>query len=74
VPGYRTYNLAKAKSLVKQLGGMNIQLGTINLPLANETDEALQSQWKRVPATGRRRRRVPGRELDGRGVQAVNGT
>jgi peptide/nickel transport system substrate-binding protein len=46
VPGYRTYDLAKAKSLVKQLGGgMNISLGTIALQLAQETDEALQSQW-----------------------------
>jgi peptide/nickel transport system substrate-binding protein len=45
VPGYRTYNLAKAKALVKQVGGLNISLGTIALQLAQETDEALQSQW-----------------------------
>jgi peptide/nickel transport system substrate-binding protein len=48
VPGYRTYNLAKAKALVKQLGGLTVQLGTINLLLANETDEALQAEWKQA--------------------------
>ena len=29
VPGYQAYDLAKAKALVKQLGGLTIQLGTI---------------------------------------------
>lgn len=51
VPGYRSYNLPKAKALVKQLGGMHITLGTINLLLANETDEALQSEWKQAGIT-----------------------
>jgi peptide/nickel transport system substrate-binding protein len=45
VPGYRTYDLSKAKALVKQIGGLNISLGTISLQLATETDEALQSEW-----------------------------
>jgi len=45
VPGYRTYDLAMAKSLVKSLGGMTINLGTISILTAQETTEALQTQW-----------------------------
>ena len=45
VPGYLTYDLAKAKALVKQLGGLTINLDTINVLVATETTEALQSQW-----------------------------
>ncbi len=45
VPGYRTYDLAKAKALVKQLGGLTINLGTINVLVAKETTEALQTEW-----------------------------
>jgi peptide/nickel transport system substrate-binding protein len=51
VSGYRTYDLAKAKALVKQLGGLNIQLATVSIPLATLTDEALQSQWKQAGIT-----------------------
>ena len=45
VPGYRTYNLAKAKALVKQLGGLSFQLGTINQLVDTEIDAALKSEW-----------------------------
>jgi peptide/nickel transport system substrate-binding protein len=45
VPGYRTYDLAKAKALVKELGGLKTQLGTINVLVAKQTTQALQSQW-----------------------------
>jgi peptide/nickel transport system substrate-binding protein len=45
VPGYRAYDLAKAKALVKQLGGLTVNLGTINVLVAKETTEALQTQW-----------------------------
>jgi peptide/nickel transport system substrate-binding protein len=45
VPGYRTYDLAKAKALVKSLGGLTISLGTISILTAQETTEALQTQW-----------------------------
>jgi peptide/nickel transport system substrate-binding protein len=45
VPGYRTYDLAKAKALVKELGGLNVDLGTINVLVAKQTTQALQSQW-----------------------------
>jgi peptide/nickel transport system substrate-binding protein len=45
IPGYRTYDLAKAKALVKQLGGLTVSLDTINVLVATQTTEALQSQW-----------------------------
>jgi peptide/nickel transport system substrate-binding protein len=46
VPGYIGYNLAKAKALVQQVGGMNITLYTITSPVAEALDEALQTQWQ----------------------------
>jgi peptide/nickel transport system substrate-binding protein len=45
VPGYRTYDLEKAKALVKELGGLTVDLGTINVLVAKQTTQALQSQW-----------------------------
>lgn len=48
VPGYITYNLAKAKQLVQEVGGLNIQLGTLNAPVANSLDEALQTMWQQA--------------------------
>jgi ABC-type transport system substrate-binding protein len=45
VEGYRTYDVEKAKALVKQLGGLNVDLGTINALVASQTIQALQSQW-----------------------------
>jgi peptide/nickel transport system substrate-binding protein len=46
VPGYLTYNLAKAKALVKQLGGLTVNLGTISVPTATEMDTALAAEWQ----------------------------
>lgn len=46
VPGYRTYNLAKAKALVKQLGGLSFSL--LSLGTAQLSDEALQSEWQQA--------------------------
>lgn len=51
VPGYRTYDLKKAKALVKQLGGLHIELGDLNLLLANEIETALQAQWAQAGIT-----------------------
>jgi peptide/nickel transport system substrate-binding protein len=45
VPGYPPYDLAKAKSLVKQIGGLTVSLGTIQNLVAQETTEALQTEW-----------------------------
>jgi peptide/nickel transport system substrate-binding protein len=45
VPGYITYDLAKAKALVKSLGGLSFTLGTISVPTATELNEAIQTEW-----------------------------
>jgi peptide/nickel transport system substrate-binding protein len=45
VPGYINYDLAKAKALVKQLGGINISLDTITAPTAVTLNEGLQQEW-----------------------------
>jgi peptide/nickel transport system substrate-binding protein len=45
VEGYKGYDLDKAKALVKQLGGLSVDLGTINVLVAKNTIQALQSQW-----------------------------
>jgi peptide/nickel transport system substrate-binding protein len=46
VPGYITYDLAKAKALVKKLHGLSFNLGTINVPTAIEMNEAIQTEWQ----------------------------
>ncbi|HXZ64015.1 MAG TPA: ABC transporter substrate-binding protein, partial [Streptosporangiaceae bacterium] len=47
VPGYITYDLAKAKALVASIpGGLSFQLGTISVPTATEMDEAIQTEWQ----------------------------
>ncbi|MGH9045257.1 MAG: ABC transporter substrate-binding protein [Acidimicrobiales bacterium] len=51
VPGTRTYNLAQAKALVKQLGHLNVNLLSMNGVTNVELDDALQSQWKRAGIT-----------------------
>jgi peptide/nickel transport system substrate-binding protein len=51
VPGYIGYNLAKAKAIVKQLGGLNVNLGTIAIPTAIETTDALAAQWEAAGMT-----------------------
>jgi len=45
VPGYPGYDLARAKALVKQLGGLTVSLGTIQNLVAQQTTEALQTEW-----------------------------
>jgi peptide/nickel transport system substrate-binding protein len=46
VPGYLTYDLAKAKALVKSIGGLNINFFTIQQPATQNFMEALQTMWK----------------------------
>ncbi|MBV9383080.1 MAG: hypothetical protein JO242_20735, partial [Streptosporangiaceae bacterium] len=48
VPGYPSYNLALAKSLVRQLGGLTVNLGTIQNLVAQYTTEALQTEWQQA--------------------------
>jgi peptide/nickel transport system substrate-binding protein len=46
VPGYDSYNLAKAKKLVTQLGGLTVNLQTTSNTVYWSTEaEALASQW-----------------------------
>ena len=48
VPGYKTFDLEKAKGLVSEMGGLQVTLGTINVLVAKQTIEALQSQWAKA--------------------------
>jgi peptide/nickel transport system substrate-binding protein len=45
VPGYRTYDLAKAKALVKQLGGLSVSLEDLTSVTNDEVSAALETQW-----------------------------
>ncbi|MBX6390130.1 MAG: ABC transporter substrate-binding protein [Frankia sp.] len=46
VPGYRTYDLERAKQLVQELGGLEIKLGTLSAYLATRVMQALETQWE----------------------------
>jgi peptide/nickel transport system substrate-binding protein len=48
VPGYPTYDLNKAKQLVKQLGGLNVNFFTLASPVNQNFMEALQTLWKQA--------------------------
>jgi peptide/nickel transport system substrate-binding protein len=48
VPGYRTYNQARAKQLVSQLGGLRFEIFGGTDQIATDTLAALQSQWQRA--------------------------
>jgi peptide/nickel transport system substrate-binding protein len=47
-PGYRTYDLAKAKQLVQELGGLHVRLITPTDNLNKEVMTALQTQWQQA--------------------------
>ena len=46
VPGYLTYDVSKAKSLVKEIGGLNVNFFTLASPVNQNFMEALQTLWK----------------------------
>jgi peptide/nickel transport system substrate-binding protein len=48
VSGYRTYDLAKAKALVKQIGGLSLTLTGANTPLIQLVNTAIQSEWEQA--------------------------
>jgi peptide/nickel transport system substrate-binding protein len=48
VSGYPTYDLSKAKALVKQIGGLNVNFFTLASPVNQNFMEALQSLWKQA--------------------------
>jgi peptide/nickel transport system substrate-binding protein len=51
VPGYRTYNLDKAKALVKQLGGLSFSLVDVESPVSDPLMEALQAEYEQAGMT-----------------------
>jgi peptide/nickel transport system substrate-binding protein len=51
VPGYKTYDLEKAKQLVQEIGGLDVKLGTINVLVARQTIEVLKNQWEKAGIT-----------------------
>jgi peptide/nickel transport system substrate-binding protein len=48
VPGYRTYDLKKAKALVNQLGGLSFTYQITNTPDAVTAGTALQAMWQQA--------------------------
>ncbi|HEX6996823.1 MAG TPA: ABC transporter substrate-binding protein [Gammaproteobacteria bacterium] len=48
IPGYRTYDLDKARALVAELGGLSITLGTTRAAVAEQVITALQTQWRKA--------------------------
>ena len=54
VPGYRTYDPAKAQALVKQLGGLHVNLLSLGYEsgfLGSELTTAVQAQWAKAGIT-----------------------
>jgi peptide/nickel transport system substrate-binding protein len=48
VPGYPTFDLTKAKALVKSLGGLSVNFFTIQQPATANFMTALQQMWKQA--------------------------
>lgn len=48
IPGYPTYDLAKAKALVQQLGGLSFTLNVDDNPAYLSEAEALEAQWTKA--------------------------
>ena len=51
VDGYPKFDLAKAKQLVKDAGGITVTLGTISNYVATQINTALQTQWQAAGIT-----------------------
>jgi peptide/nickel transport system substrate-binding protein len=51
VPNYRTYDLSKAKALVKQLGGLSFTMNYLESGLGNEEATAVQTMLKAAGMT-----------------------
>jgi peptide/nickel transport system substrate-binding protein len=48
VPGYRSYDPAKAKAIVQKLGGLSFTLSAVNSAATTPIIEAEQSEWSQV--------------------------
>jgi peptide/nickel transport system substrate-binding protein len=53
VPGYRSYDLARAREIVQRLGGVSFTLSVLNTPIQIAIGEALQSQWAEAGITAK---------------------
>ncbi|MEU2349840.1 ABC transporter substrate-binding protein [Modestobacter sp. NPDC049651] len=51
VPGYRTHDVAKAKALVQELGGLTVDLGVLSSYVAEQVGTALKTQWEQAGIT-----------------------
>ncbi|MCI2416526.1 ABC transporter substrate-binding protein [Saccharopolyspora sp. K220] len=48
VDGYPAYDPARARQLVNELGGLNVELGTLGNYVAEQVMTALQTQWQQA--------------------------
>ncbi|MQA08740.1 MAG: ABC transporter substrate-binding protein [Pseudonocardiaceae bacterium] len=48
VPGYREHNPQRARQIVNQLGGLTVNLGTLENYVAIQVMTALQTQWQKA--------------------------
>ena len=53
VPGYRTYDPARARAIVARLGGLSFTLSALNTPIQLAIVEALQGQWAKAGITAK---------------------
>lgn len=51
VEGYPTYDLERARQLVKELGGLTVTLGTLGAYVDEQVMTALQTQWQEAGIT-----------------------
>jgi peptide/nickel transport system substrate-binding protein len=48
IEGYRTYDLEKARAIVRELGGVRLTLATLKSTVPEQIITALQSQWQQA--------------------------
>jgi len=48
IDGYPEFDLDKAKALVEELGGLEVELGTTDIVTARSVTTALQTQWEKA--------------------------
>lgn len=51
IPGYRSFDLERARSIVAEVGGIELKLGTIRSFVAEQVITALQGQWQAAGLT-----------------------
>ncbi len=48
IPGYRQHDTAKARRIVRELGGLRVELGTLRSSVSERIVTALQTQWRQA--------------------------